>query len=288
MRLSGFIICLLWASSIALGQPVGPTADSPGASSPSLPPSLGLAETVDMALAGAESAVAQVVVALAQVRSPVAMLKAKSSHPDEATALLQEVERLADVTMNVYQDAVLATSADVIMASAAATQALAILTQMRVNLTVAVAQLIVMREAQASDSGPDGPTMAQATTAQKSALIHVETARKRVESAMRATRDIELAQDTDERQRALQVATDAKRAVQAHAMAVSAYVLTILAHATNPGSRHRGREGNGEISGGSSGHDAKRLASGPGNRGATSGHGARPVGASGDPHCHGQ
>ncbi len=110
-------------------QPRERTSHRPAEPSNSLPSSLGLAETAEAALQGAESAVAQVVVALAQVRAPVAMLKAKSSDPAAAEALLEEVERLADNTMNVYQDAVLATAEDVIIASSAATQALAMLVQ---------------------------------------------------------------------------------------------------------------------------------------------------------------
>lgn len=105
---------------------------------------------MDAALQGAESAVAQVVVALAQVRTPVAMLKTISATHEKAVTLLQEVERLADVTMDVYQDAILTTADDAIIASAATTQAAAVLTQMRVNMTVTAAQLSVMQEAQTS------------------------------------------------------------------------------------------------------------------------------------------
>ncbi len=223
------ISCLiLLVASIPLAQPPQPHEPSKP-----FPSSLGLPETVKAALQGAESAVAQVVVALAQVRSPVAMLKAKSSNPAAAEALLEEVEHLADLTMNVYQDAVLATADDAILASSAATQSVAILAQMRVNLTVAVAQLTVMQEAQDSGGGPDETTMAQAAAAKTRAFTHAAEARKQVEAAILASREIELSCDPGERQQALQVVLDAKRAVQAHAMAASAYVLVILAHATN-------------------------------------------------------
>ena len=232
---------LLWTTSISSAQAAGsadaskttPRPSSRETSTIPFPPSLGFPETVKAALQGAENAVAQVVVALAQVQAPVAMLKAKSSNPDEADTLLQEVERLADITMNVYQEAVLATADDVIIAAAAVTQAVAILTQMRVNLTVAMAQLIVMQEAQTSGGGPNDTIMAQAATARRRAFTHVEAAQKQAEVAMRAARAIEQSLDPGERRQVLQVVSDAKRAIQAHAMSASAYVLVTLAHATN-------------------------------------------------------
>ncbi|PON15660.1 hypothetical protein C2W62_22630 [Candidatus Entotheonella serta] len=188
---------------------------------------------MDAALQGAESAVAQVVVALAQVRTPVAMLKTISATHEKAVTLLQEVERLADVTMDVYQDAILTTADDAIMASAATTQAAAVLTQMRVNLTVTAAQLSVMQEAQTSGGGSGKIALTQALEAQKNALMHVEAAQQQVETAMRMAREIDLLQETDERQKTFQVVADANRVVEVHAIVVSAYVLTILAYAIN-------------------------------------------------------
>lgn len=63
--------------------------------------------------------------------------------------------------------------------------------------------------------------------------MHVEAAQQQVETAMRMAREIDLLQETDERQKTFQVVADANRVVEVHAIVVSAYVLTILAYAIN-------------------------------------------------------
>ncbi len=123
----GMTCLTLVGPSTILAQTIRPTlppqktVSQPSAKSlKPLPSSLGLAQTIEAALQGAEGAVAQVVVALAQVRAPVAMLKAKSTNSVDVEALLEEVERLADLTMNVYQNAIIASSDEAILASSAA------------------------------------------------------------------------------------------------------------------------------------------------------------------------
>ncbi len=90
-----------------------------------------------------------------------------------------------------------------------------------------------MQEAQANEGGPDEATMAQATRAKQQAVTQATRAQKQVEAALRASRDIELPIGANERQQALQIVADAKRAVQAHAMVISAHILEILALAAN-------------------------------------------------------
>lgn len=75
--------------------------------------------------------------------------------------------------------------------------------------------------------------MAQATDAQQQAVMQAASAQQQVEAALRASREIELSVDTSERQQAFQIVVNAKRAVQANAMATSAYVLEILALSAN-------------------------------------------------------
>jgi hypothetical protein len=196
--------------------------------------------TTEQDLRGAENALAQAMVALAQAQVPVAMLKRETPDDEDAQNLLDAVEKHVDTAMNAYQNAVLASTGEAVHALTTAVHVAAIAAQVWVNIAVARLQLQMLHKRQQrvpldpnfTGTAQKDRAIALATQATTRAITHAEAIQEQLQAAVVAARQVESAFSDEESQEALASLNALQTVAQARAMATGAQVILVSAHAT--------------------------------------------------------